>query len=158
MFVECVIPKISSISSLVPYIEKIEMDYLQQLATVDDIKLELDRVEKEERRLSRLILFNLTGNKEFYDLSEDSRSAKPSATEYNRIISDLHSISSSVNGKLIIFFLQIEVVNEVQQISDELSSCSHDALQASDQIKYFNTLKVAVPYVSYRIGERYQVT
>lgn len=74
------------------------MDILQHLATIDDIKTELEKVEEEERSLSRQILFNLTGNQDYYDIPTDNAVVKSSAIEYNRIASDLRTMGSSIKG------------------------------------------------------------
>ena len=76
------------------------MDYLKQLATVEDITEELSKVVAEEEKLNRLILFNLTGNKEYYDLSNSADVVKSSAVEYNRIAKDLCTVRKNVNGRL----------------------------------------------------------
>lgn len=73
------------------------MDYLKQLATVEDIVEELNKVTVEEEKLNRLILFNLTGDQEYYDLSDSTDVVKSSAVEYNRIAKDLCAIGSSVD-------------------------------------------------------------
>lgn len=74
------------------------MDILQHLATIDDIKMELEKVEEEEQSLSRQILFNLTGNQDYYDIPTDNAVVKSSAIEYNRIASDLRTMGSSIKG------------------------------------------------------------
>ena len=76
------------------------MDYLKQLATVEDITEELSKVVAEEEKLNRLILFNLTGNQEYYDLSNSVDVVKSSAVEYNRIAKDLCTVGKKVNGIL----------------------------------------------------------
>lgn len=76
------------------------MDYLKQLATVEDITEELSKVVAEEEKLNRLILFNLTGNQEYYDLSNSVDVVKSSAVEYNRIAKDLCTVGKNVNGIL----------------------------------------------------------
>ena len=81
------------------------MDYLKQLATVEDIIDELNKVTAEEEKLNRLILFNLTGNQEYYDLSDSTDVVRSSAVEYNRIAKDLSSVSTSVNRFLFVFFI-----------------------------------------------------
>lgn len=75
------------------------MDFLQQLTTVDDIKSTLESIQREENGLSRRILFNLTGSQDFYDIPDDDTAVKSSVIEYNRIVSDLQSIGSSVESK-----------------------------------------------------------
>ena len=74
------------------------MDFLQQLTTVDDIKSNLESIQQEENGLSRRILFNLTGSQDFYDIPDDYTAVKSSVIEYNRIVSDLQSIGSSVES------------------------------------------------------------
>ena len=74
------------------------MDILQHLATIDDIKNELEKVKEEEQSLSRQILFNLTGNQDYYDPQACTDVVKSSAIEYNRIASDLRTMGSSVKG------------------------------------------------------------
>lgn len=87
------------------------MDYLKQLATVEDIIGELNKVAIEEEKLNRLILFNLTGNQDYYDLSDSAEVIKSSAIEYNRIAKDLCSVGSSVNR---IFY--IPIFNKILQM------------------------------------------
>ena len=74
------------------------MDFLQQLTTVDDIKSTLESIQQEENGLSWQILFNLTGSQDFYDIPDDDTAVKSSVIEYNRIVSDLQSIGSSVES------------------------------------------------------------
>ena len=74
------------------------MEVLKQLETVDDIRAELERVEQEEKSLSRKILFNLTGNQDYYDIPEESTAVKASVVEYNRITSEIHKMGSSIEG------------------------------------------------------------
>lgn len=74
------------------------MDFLQQLTTVDDIKSTLESIQQQENGLSRRILFNLTGSQDFYDIPDDDTAVKSSVIEYNRIVSDLQSIGSSVES------------------------------------------------------------
>ena len=81
------------------------MDYLKQLATVEDITEELSKVRAEEEKLDRLILFNLTGSQEYYDLTDSVEVVKSSAVEYNRIAKDLCSVGTSVSRSC--FFLII---------------------------------------------------
>lgn len=81
------------------------MDYLKQLATVEDITEELSKVRAEEEKLDRLILFNLTGSQEYYDLTDSVEVVKSSAVEYNRIAKDLCSVGTSVSRNC--FFLII---------------------------------------------------
>ncbi len=76
----------------------VRMDFLQQLTTVDDIKSTLESIQQEENGLSRRILFNLTGSQDFYDIPDDDTAVKSSVIEYNRIVSDLQSIGSSVES------------------------------------------------------------
>ena len=83
------------------------MDYLKQVATVEDITEELNKVVEEEIKFERLILFNLTGNQEFYDLSDSADAVKSSVIEYNRIAKDLCTVGNSVNGSLLILLLLI---------------------------------------------------
>ena len=70
------------------------------LATIDDIKNELEKVKEEEQSLSRQILFNLTGNQDYYDPQACTDVVKSSAIEYNRIASDLRTMGSSVKGNI----------------------------------------------------------
>ena len=76
------------------------MDILQHLATIDDIKNELEKVKEEEQSLSRQILFNLTGNQDYYDPQACTDVVMSSAIEYNRIASDLRTMGSSVKGNI----------------------------------------------------------
>ena len=74
------------------------MDFLKQLASVEEVTTELENVEKEESTLERFILYNLTGDQEYYDISTDTDTVKACAVEYNRIASALRSLGQSVNG------------------------------------------------------------
>ena len=72
------------------------MDFLKQLASVEEVATEL---EKEESALERFILYNLTGDQEYYDISTETDTVKACAVEYNRIASDLRSLGQSVSGR-----------------------------------------------------------
>lgn len=74
------------------------MDFLKQLASVEEVVAELEAVQKEESTLERFILYNLTGDQEYYDISSENDTVKACALEYNRIASDLRSMGESVNG------------------------------------------------------------
>ena len=120
------------------------MDILQHLATIDDIKDELEKVKEEERSLNRQILFNLTGNQDFYDPQACTDVVKSSAVEYNRIASDLRAMGSSVKGNVLQFFIHSTgITEEIASICQEMDTCSGDALEASKNIKHYNTLKVS---------------
>ena len=75
------------------------MDFLKQLASVEEVAAELENVEKEESALERFILYNLTGDQEYYDISTETDTVKACAVEYNRIASDLRSLRQSVSGR-----------------------------------------------------------
>lgn len=119
------------------------MDILQHLATIDDIKNELEKVKEEEQSLSRQILFNLTGNQDYYDPQACTDVVKSSAIEYNRIASDLRTMGSSVKGNISQLLTHFAgITEEIASICEEMDTCSGDALEASKSIKYYNTLKV----------------
>lgn len=121
------------------------MDYLKQLATVEDITEELSKVINEEKKLDRLILFNLTGNQEYYDLSDSVDVVKASAVEYNRIAKDLCTVGLSVNSNNTLQLIHdIDVTREIEEISKEMEACSCDAVTASKSIQHYNTLKVKI--------------
>ena len=123
------------------------MDYLKQLATVEDITEELSKVIEEEKKVDRLILFNLTGNQEYYDLSDSMDAVKASAIEYNRIAKDLCTVGHSVNS--VDWFYssnEIDVTKEIEDISKEMEACSRDAVTASKSIQHYNILKVWFHY------------
>ena len=90
----------------------VRMDYLKQLATVEDITEELNKVVEEETKFERLILFNLTGNQEYYDLTDSADVVKSSGVEYNRIAKALCTVGNSVNGFL--FFLSFIFCRDYQ--------------------------------------------
>ena len=81
------------------------MDFLKQLASVEEVMAELEAIEKEESTLERFILYNLTGDQEYYDISYDISSendtVKACALEYNRITADLRSMGQSVSGTIL---------------------------------------------------------
>lgn len=80
------------------------MDFLKQLASVEEVVAELESIEKEESTLERFILYNLTGDQEYYDISSENDTTKACALEYNRIASDLRSMGESVNGTILCYF------------------------------------------------------
>lgn len=77
------------------------MDFLKQLASVEEVMAELEAIEKEESTLERFILYNLTGDQEYYDISSENDTVKACALEYNRITADLRSMGQSVSGTIL---------------------------------------------------------